>query len=145
MNDPNGLVYHKGVYHQFYQYYTEDIVWGPMHWGHAVSKDMLHWEHKPIALYLDKNGHIFSGSAMVNMHNTSGFGLTDNAAYVGIFTYHLMKREKGVRNHFQTQAIPYGLNNGDSWTKYEGNPILEMTKSRILETQKFFGTGARNF
>ena len=74
MNDPNGLVYNKGVYHLFYQYYPDDIVWGPMHWGHAISKDLIHWEHKPIALYPDKNGYIFSGSAVVDTENTSGFG-----------------------------------------------------------------------
>ncbi len=56
MNDPNGLVYHQGVYHLFYQYYPDDIVWGPMHWGHAISKDMISWEHKPIALYPDELG-----------------------------------------------------------------------------------------
>ena len=60
MNDPNGLVYYKGVYHLFYQYYPEDIVWGPMHWGHATSTDLLHWEHKPIALFPDQHGYIFS-------------------------------------------------------------------------------------
>jgi len=70
MNDPNGLVYHNGVYHLFYQHYPEDIVWGPMHWGHAVSKNMLHWEHKPIALYPDENGDIVSGSAVVDINNT---------------------------------------------------------------------------
>ncbi len=64
MNDPNGMVYHKGTYHLFYQYYPEDIVWGPMHWGHAVSKDMVHWEELPIALYPDSLGLIFSGSAV---------------------------------------------------------------------------------
>ncbi len=56
MNDPNGMVYYKGIYHLFYQYYPDDIVWGPMHWGHATSKDLVHWEHKPIALYPDENG-----------------------------------------------------------------------------------------
>src|SRR5688500_16592034 len=56
MNDPNGMVYHKGQYHLFYQYYPEDIVWGPMHWGHAVSKDLIHWTHLPIALYPDSLG-----------------------------------------------------------------------------------------
>ncbi len=124
MNDPNGLVYHNGVYHLFYQHYPEDIVWGPMHWGHAVSKDMLHWEHKPIALYPDENGDIFSGSAVVDIDNTSGFGSTDNPPLVAIFTYHNMEGEKAGRTDFQTQGIAYSLDNGDSWTKYEGNPVI---------------------
>jgi fructan beta-fructosidase len=124
MNDPNGLVYHKGVYHLFYQYYPEDIVWGPMHWGHAVSEDMLHWEHKPIALYPDENGYIFSGSAVVDVANTSGFGTADNPALVAIFTYHDMEGEQAGRTDYQTQGIAYSLDNGDSWTKFEGNPVI---------------------
>ncbi|MFD0798819.1 glycoside hydrolase family 32 protein [Maribacter chungangensis] len=124
MNDPNGLVYHKGVYHLFYQYYPDDIVWGPMHWGHAVSKDMVHWEHKPIALYPDENGLIFSGSAVLDINNTSGFGTKENPALVAIFTYHLMEGEKAGRKDFQTQGIAYSLDNGDSWMKYEGNPVI---------------------
>ncbi|QCW98705.1 glycoside hydrolase family 32 protein [Aggregatimonas sangjinii] len=124
MNDPNGMVYHKGVYHFFYQYYPEDIVWGPMHWGHATSKDLVTWEHKPIALYPDKHGLIFSGSAVVDFGNTSGFGTTDNPPLVAIFTYHLMAGEKAGRKDFQTQGIAYSLDNGDTWTKYEGNPVI---------------------
>ncbi len=124
MNDPNGLVYHQGVYHLFYQNYPDDIVWGPMHWGHAVSKDLVHWEHKPIALYPDKHGLIFSGSAVVDSENTSGFGSKDNPPLVAIFTYHLMEGEKAGRTDFQTQGIAYSLDNGDSWTKYEGNPVI---------------------
>lgn len=124
MNDPNGMVYHKGIYHLFYQYYPEDIVWGPMHWGHATSKDLVHWEHKPIALYPDKHGFIFSGSAVVDFANTSGFGTTDNPPLVAIFTYHLMDGEKAGRKDFQTQGIAYSLDNGDTWTKYEGNPVI---------------------
>src|SRR5512133_3463451 len=64
MNDPNGLVYYGGEYHLFYQYYPDSNVWGPMHWGHAVSPDMIHWKHLPVALFADSRGYIFSGSAV---------------------------------------------------------------------------------
>lgn len=124
MNDPNGMVYHNGIYHLFYQYYPEDIVWGPMHWGHATSKDLVHWEHKPIALFPDEHGLIFSGSAVVDFGNTSGFGTAENPPLVAIFTYHLMEGEKAGRKDFQTQGIAYSLDNGDTWTKYEGNPVI---------------------
>lgn len=124
MNDPNGLVYHKGIYHLFYQYYPEDIVWGPMHWGHAISTDLVHWEHKSIALYPDELGFIFSGSAVVDENNTSGFGTDGNPALVAIFTYHDMKGEKAGRDDFQTQGIAYSIDNGDTWTKFKGNPVL---------------------
>jgi len=124
MNDPNGMVYHKGIYHLFYQYYPEDIVWGPMHWGHATSKDLVHWEHKPIALYPDEHGLIFSGSAVFDFANTSGFGTADNPPLVAIFTYHLMEGEKAGRKDFQTQGIAYSLDHGDTWTKYEDNPVI---------------------
>ena len=124
MNDPNGMVYHKGIYHLFYQYYPKDIVWGPMHWGHAVSKDLIYWEHKPIALYPDEHGLIFSGSAVVDQNNTSGFGTKENPPLVAIYTYHLMEGEKAGKLDFQTQGIAYSLDNGDSWTKYEGNPVI---------------------
>ncbi|WP_374960300.1 glycoside hydrolase family 32 protein, partial [Gilvibacter sp.] len=124
MNDPNGLVYNDGVYHLFYQYYPDDIVWGPMHWGHATSTDMVHWEHKPIALYPDEHGLIFSGSAVVDHNNTSGFGKDGVAPLVAIFTYHLMEGEQAGRTDYQTQGIAYSLDNGDTWTKYEGNPVI---------------------
>ena len=124
MNDPNGMVYHKGVYHLFYQYYPEDIVWGPMHWGHATSTDLVHWEHKPIALFPDEHGLIFSGSAVVDFDNTSGFGSKENPPLVAIFTYHLMAGEKAGRKDFQTQGIAYSLDNGDTWTKYDDNPVI---------------------
>ena len=124
MNDPNGMVYHKGVYHFFYQYYPEDIVWGPMHWGHATSKDLIRWQHKPIALFPDAHGLIFSGSAVVDFANTSGFGTTENPPLVAIFTYHLMAGEKAGKTDFQTQGIAYSIDDGETWTKYDGNPVI---------------------
>ncbi len=124
MNDPNGLLYHNGTYHLFYQYYPEDIVWGPMHWGHATSKDAITWEHQPIALYPDELGYIFSGSAVMDIKNTSGLGAKENPPMVAIFTYHLMEGEKQGRKDFQTQGIAYSLDEGKTWTKYEGNPVI---------------------
>ncbi len=124
MNDPNGLLFHNGTYHLFYQYYPEDIVWGPMHWGHATSKDLIKWEHQPIALYPDKLGLIFSGSAVMDVDNTSGLGTDGNPPMVAIFTYHLMEGENAGRNDFQTQGIAYSLDEGATWTKYEGNPVI---------------------
>lgn len=124
MNDPNGMVYYEGEYHLFYQYYPDSTVWGPMHWGHAISKDLIHWEHLPIALYPDSLGLIFSGSAVIDWNNTTGFGSKENPPMVAIFTYHNMEGEKTGRNDFQTQGIAYSLDKGRTWTKYSGNPVL---------------------
>ncbi|WP_445490803.1 GH32 C-terminal domain-containing protein [Niallia sp. 03133] len=117
MNDPNGTVYYKGKYHLFYQYYPYSTQWGPMHWGHAVSKDLVHWEHLPVALAPDSNGQIFSGSIVVDYHNTSGFGDENNPPLVAIYTQN--------NNGQQNQSIAYSLDEGNTWTKYEGNPIMK--------------------
>ncbi|MEZ4859578.1 MAG: glycoside hydrolase family 32 protein [Flavobacteriaceae bacterium] len=138
MNDPNGLVVNNGVYHLFYQYYPEDIVWGPMHWGHAVSNDLIQWEHKPIALYPDEHGLIFSGSAVIDKFNTSGFGTKENPPLVAIFTYHLMEGEKAGRTNFQTQGIAYSLDNGDTWTKYKVNPVIGNSGIKDFRDPKVF-------
>ncbi|HET6558177.1 MAG TPA: glycoside hydrolase family 32 protein, partial [Prolixibacteraceae bacterium] len=82
MNDPNGMVYYEGEYHLFYQYYPDSTVWGPMHWGHAISKDLVHWEHMPVAIYPDSLGWIFSGSAVADLQNTSGLGTAENPPLV---------------------------------------------------------------
>ena len=125
MNDPNGMVYAFGTYHLFYQYYPDSTVWGPMHWGHATSKDLVHWEHQPIALYPDSLGYIFSGSAVLDESNTSKFGKSNESPMVAIFTQHDPKGEKEGKTNFQNQSIAYSLDGGKSWTKYAGNPVLK--------------------
>lgn len=124
-NDPNGMVYFNGVYHLFFQYYPNATVWGPMHWGHAISHDMIHWKEMPIALYPDSLGYIFSGSAVVDSNNTSGFGRDGKIPLVAIFTHHDPKGEKAGTNTFQNESIAYSLDNGKTWTKYSGNPVLK--------------------
>jgi fructan beta-fructosidase len=115
LNDPNGLVYYDGEYHLFFQYYPHDTIWGPMHWGHAVSKDLVNWQHLPIALYPDELGYIFSGSAVIDWHNVAGFG---KEAMVLFFTHHHPVTLK------QSQSLAYSLDKGRTWTKYTGNPII---------------------
>jgi fructan beta-fructosidase len=125
MNDPNGMVYYNHTYHLFFQYYPKDIVWGPMHWGHAESKDLIHWKQLPIALYPDSLGYIFSGSAVVDANNTSGFGKNGKIPMVAIFTHHDPKGEKEGTDKFQNQSLAYSLDGGSTWTKYSGNPVLK--------------------
>src|SRR5215216_2392899 len=125
MNDPNGMVFFSNKYHLFYQYYPDSTVWGPMHWGHAVSTDLVHWTHKPIALYPDSLGYIFSGSAVADINNTSGFGKGGKVPLVTIFTHHDAAGEKTGKNTFQNQSIAYSIDDGETWTKYESNPVLK--------------------
>jgi fructan beta-fructosidase len=129
MNDPNGMFYYEGEYHLFYQYYPDRNVWGPMHWGHAVSTDLAHWQDLPIALYPDSLGYIFSGSAVVDQHNTSGLGTQEQPPIVAIFTYHYAEGERAGRNDFQYQGIAYSTDKGRTWTKYAGNPVIPNTQS----------------
>lgn len=119
INDPNGMVYYDGNYHLFYQYYPNGVNWGPMHWGHAVSTDLFHWKDIDIALYPDALGYIFSGSAVVDWNNTSGFKSNANDPLVAVFTHHQNF------NGLQQQSLAYSTDKGTTWTKYSGNPVLK--------------------
>ena len=138
MNDPNGLVFYAGVYHLFYQHYPADKVWGPMHWGHAVSTDLLNWQHKPIALYPDSSGYIFSGSAVADLNNVTGFAASGKVPLVAMFTYHDPKGEQAGKIDFQSQAIAYSLDSGKSWSQYNGNPVIKNPGIRDFRDPKLF-------
>ena len=115
MNDPNGMFYDDatGLWHLYYQHNPEAPVWGPMHWGHSVSKDLIHWEHLPIVLYPDSLGTIFSGSIVIDRNNTAGFG---ENAIVAIYT-----QSEYIGQH---QSIAYSTDGGMTFTKYDANPVL---------------------
>ena len=112
INDPNGLIYDGAQYHLFAQHNPNETVWGPMHWLHAVSDDLLHWKELGIALYPNELGTIFSGSAVIDTENTAGFG---SGAMIAMYTQH------GER---QTQSIAHSQD-GMHFTPYEGNPVIE--------------------
>ncbi|MEU3935861.1 GH32 C-terminal domain-containing protein [Streptomyces sp. NPDC029044] len=120
MNDPNGLVYYQGEYHLFYQYNPNGNSWGDMSWGHAVSKDLVHWEELPLALSHDDEEMVFSGGAVVDWNNTTGFGTTKNPPMVAIYTSAYKNGGK------QAQSLAYSTDRGRTWTKYQGNPVIDI-------------------
>ncbi|QTF91974.1 glycoside hydrolase family 32 protein [Halomonas sp. BM-2019] len=122
MNDPNGLVYFDGEYHLFYQYYPHERIHGPMHWGHAVSRDLCHWKHLPLALAPDEQGTCFSGSAIVDWHDTCG--LFDGEP--GLLAFYTVHREADddPADYVEEQCLAYSRDRGRSWQKYAANPII---------------------
>lgn len=121
INDPNGLIWNDGEYHLFYQHNPYERDWGNMHWGHAVSPDLVHWKELPVALCPDTIGTMFSGSAVIDYENTSGFGKSGRSPMVVAYT---ADGEKGQR-----QCIAYSLDNGRSFKKYDGNPVIDSGKT----------------
>lgn len=134
MNDPNGLVWHDGEWHLFYQYNPFGDRWGHMSWGHAVSRDLLHWEHLPLALAEEDGIMIFSGSAVIDAENSSGFGRDGIAPMVAIYTAHTPEN--------QSQAIAWSLDRGRTWRKYEGNPVLDIGQKDFRDPKVFRHRGS---
>lgn len=112
MNDPNGMVYHNGEFHLFYQWNPFGSNWSNMTWGHAITKDLKKWEYSTGTIVPDSLGSIFSGSSVIDKNNTAGFG---KDAMIAIYT---------SDGNAQTQCIAYSLDNGRSFTKYVHNPVL---------------------
>ncbi|MFI8347734.1 GH32 C-terminal domain-containing protein [Streptomyces sp. NPDC085596] len=127
MNDPNGLVYYQGEYHLFYQYNPNGNSWGDMSWGHAVSTDLVHWKQLPLALSHDDKEMVFSGSAVIDRNNTSGFGTPDNPPMVAVYTSAFRYGGK------QAQSLAYSTDRGRTWTKYQGNPVLDIGSTEFRD------------
>jgi fructan beta-fructosidase len=116
-NDPNGLICYEGEYHLFYQHNLYERDWGNMHWGHAVSKDLIRWEELPPALYPDEHGTMFSGSTVIDYENTAGFNQGKTPAMIAVYTADNPEK--------QVQCIAYSLDRGRTWTKYNANPVID--------------------
>ena len=127
-NDPNGLVYYQGEYHLFFQFVTDSRRIGPEHWAHAVSSDLIHWTHLPIALYPDEFGPIWSGSAVVDEQNTSG--LVPGGGLIAIYSY-----------QNQSQGLAYSVDKGRTWTKHSGNPIIPIGGKDFRDPKVFWHPG----
>ncbi|GAB2818516.1 glycoside hydrolase family 32 protein [Ferruginibacter profundus] len=130
-NDPNGLVYNNGTYHLFYQHNPFGNQWGHMTWGHATSKDLVHWKHLPIAIPEVNGVMIFSGTCVADRNNSSGFGKNGKIPMVAVYTGH-------IENVNQSQCIAYSLDDGITWTKYAGNPVLDLHKKDFRDPKIFW-------
>jgi levanase/fructan beta-fructosidase len=140
INDPNGLVFHDGVYHLFYQHNPFGTDWGNMSWGHATSPDLLTWTEQPVAIPCDAEEAIFSGSAVVDERNTTGFGDGLTPPMVAIYTsaYSTTSARPGI----QAQSLAYSLDNGQTWTKYAANPVLDRGSANFRDPKVFWYSGA---
>ena len=146
MNDPNGMVYVDGTYHLYFQYNPNGTRWGNMSWGHATSDDLLHWEEQPLAIpqTFDQEGRaiesIFSGSVVIDENNTSGFGAAGESPLVAIYT---SAYEPAHPTHAgkQAQSLAYSNDGGYTWTKYDGNPVLDRGSSNFRDPKVFWYDG----
>jgi sucrose-6-phosphate hydrolase SacC (GH32 family) len=134
MNDPNGLVYHQGRYHLFYQYNPRGSDWANMSWGHAVSTDLRHWRELPVAIRDDRDAQIYSGSAVVDARNTSGLGAAAAPPLVAMYTADYLSGR-------QAQSLAYSTDDGQTWTKYRGNPVIDRHSDSFRDPKVFWYDG----
>lgn len=139
MNDPNGLVFFRGEYHLFYQYNPFGTTWGHMSWGHAVSPDLVHWTHLPVAIPEADGVMAFSGSAVVDWKNTSGFGRNGEPPLVAIFAGY----RPADRN--QSQYLAYSTDRGRTWTRYGGNPVIDIGSTDFRDPKVFWFAPAKRW
>jgi len=142
-NDPNGLVWFDGEYHLFYQYNPMGDTWGHMSWGHAVSRDLTHWRELPVALAEENGVMIFTGSTVVDEHNSSGFCAGRKPCLVAIYTGHTPAADS--RRALQTQNLAYSNDRGRTWKKYAGNPVLDLHLSDFRDPHVFWSDAGRRW
>ncbi|CAI3792032.1 glycoside hydrolase family 32 protein [Pseudarthrobacter sp. MM222] len=135
LNDPNGLVYHEGIYHLYYQNNPFGNVWGNMSWGHATSVDLISWDEQPVAILCDAEEDIYSGSIVVDQYNTSGLGNGLNAPLVAIYTS--AYKDSSARRGTQAQSLAWSSDGGYTWTKYQGNPVLDRNSADFRDPKVF--------
>jgi len=134
MNDPNGLIFYRGKYHLFFQYNPEGDQWGNMSWGHATSTNLITWQELPVAISYTPTHAIFSGSAVVDYFNTTGFGSVENPVIVAIFTAH---QHNGLH---QSQSLAYSADEGLTWQQYEKNPVLDLEMKDFRDPKVMWNT-----
>ena len=135
MNDPNGLVWYDGEYHLFYQHNPLATDWGNMSWGHAVSPDLATWEELPVAIPFTDAEQVFSGSVVVDHANTSGLGSVDEPALVALYT------SVDSLTGLQAQALAHSTDRGRTWSRYGGNPVLDVGSSDFRDPKVFWYEG----
>jgi len=131
-NDPNGLIWLDGEYHLFYQYNPQGDQWGHMSWGHAVSKDLFAWEHLPVAIPESDGVMAFSGTAVFDRSNTSGFGTAEHPPLVAVYTGHDERAQR------QRQNLAYSTDHGRTFTKYAGNPVIDLNVQDFRDPKVFW-------
>jgi sucrose-6-phosphate hydrolase SacC (GH32 family) len=143
-NDPNGLVYFEGEYHLFFQYNPFGDEWGHMSWGHAVSRDLIHWDQLPVAIPEADGVMIFTGSTVIDEHNTSGFCKNGKPCMVAIYTGFTAEK-KGVSPSLQTQNIAYSNDRGRTFTKYAGNPVIDLHMADFRDPKVFWSAESKQW
>lgn len=139
LNDPNGLVYHEGIYHLYYQNNPFGNVWGNMSWGHATSVDLVNWDEQPVAILCDAEEDIFSGSIVIDQYNTSGLGNGQAAPLVAIYTS--AYKDSSARRGTQAQSLAWSSDGGYTWTKHQGNPVLDRNSADFRDPKVFRYSG----
>ena len=136
LNDPNGLLFHDGTYHLFFQNNPQGSTWGEISWGHATSTDLVTWQEQDVAIWATDDEMAFSGSAVVDSQNTSGLAGPGETALVAVYTS--AARPRAGSPGIQSQSLAYSVDSGATWTRYAGNPVLDIGSTEFRDPKVFW-------